>query len=227
MSSGSQYENLEKVAAVLAKVSSKFEFTGGATIILYVDSLIQDELRITKDVDCVIDINSRAEYYQLSEQLRAIGLEECLGKNEPICRWQYQDQIIDIMPCEPSILGFSNRWYAEGIEQAISTVLPSGREILIFSPLHLLASKIEAFSGRGQSFIFSKDIEDIITLLDGCQDLAQEFDTEEGELKSFVSEWFVDNREELKDAAYNFSLSGNSRREKLILNIIDKFAQGL
>ena len=226
MSSSTQYENLEKVAEVLAKVSSKFVFTGGATIILYVDSLIQDQLRITKDVDCVIDIANRAEYYQLSERLRAIGLEECLGKNEPICRWQYQNQIIDIMPCDPSILGFSNRWYSEGIEKAISTVLPSGREILIFSPLHLLASKIEAFRGRGKSFIFSKDIEDIITLLDGCQDLVQEFDIEEGELKSFVSKWFLVNIEELKDAAYNFSLSGNPGREKLILNVINKLAQG-
>lgn len=227
MRNSSQYDNLEKVAEILAKVSSKFVFTGGATIILYVDSLIQDELRITKDVDCVIDITNRAEYYQLSEQLRAIGLEECLGKNEPICRWQYQDQIIDIMPCDPGILGFSNRWYPKGIEKAIRTVLPSGREILIFSPLHLLASKIEAFKGRGKSFIFSKDIEDIITLLDGCQDLAQEFDTEEGELKSFVREWFSVNREELKDATYNFSLSGNSGREKLILDLIDKLAKSL
>ncbi len=56
MLSRTQYESLETVAEVLAKVSSKFVFTGGATIILYVDSLIQDELRITKDVDCVIDI---------------------------------------------------------------------------------------------------------------------------------------------------------------------------
>lgn len=226
MNSSTQYENLEKVAEVLAKVSSRFVFTGGATIILYVDSLIQDELRVTKDVDCVIDIANRAEYYQLSEQLRAIGLEECLSENQPICRWQYQDQIIDIMPCDPSILGFSNRWYPEGIEKAISTILPSGREILIFSPLYLLASKIEAFKGRGKSFIFSKDIEDIITLLDGCQDIVQEFAADGGELKSFIRQWFFSNREELKDAAYNFSLSGNLRREKLILNLIDKLAQG-
>lgn len=226
MVSNSQFENLEKVAEVLSKVNSKFVFTGGATIILYVDSLIQDELRITKDVDCVIDIANRAEYYELSKKLRAIGLEEFLGKNEPICRWQYQDQIIDIMPCDPNILGFSNRWYSEGIAKAISTFLPSGREIFVFPPLYLLASKIEAFRGRGKSFIFSKDIEDIITLLDGCQVLTQEFDAESGELKSYVSEWFSINIEELKDAAYNFSLSGNPSREKLILNVIDKLAQG-
>ncbi|MGK7936700.1 MAG: hypothetical protein AB4206_13020 [Xenococcaceae cyanobacterium] len=71
-----QIDSLEKVAAILAKVPEKFVFTGGATIVLYVDEIIRDELRSTKDVDCVVEIFSRAEYYQLSEKLREVGLEE-------------------------------------------------------------------------------------------------------------------------------------------------------
>jgi hypothetical protein len=39
--------------------------------------------------------------------LREVGLEECTEPNAPLCRWQYQDLIIDIMPCEPGVLGFS------------------------------------------------------------------------------------------------------------------------
>lgn len=63
-----QIDSLEKVAAILAKVPEKFVFTGGATIVLYVDEIIRDELRSTKDVDCVVEIFSKVEYYQLSEK---------------------------------------------------------------------------------------------------------------------------------------------------------------
>lgn len=44
-----QIRNLERVAAVLAGVPERFVFTGGATICLYVDEVLQDELRPTLD----------------------------------------------------------------------------------------------------------------------------------------------------------------------------------
>jgi hypothetical protein len=59
-----QIENLEKVATILARVPEKFVFTGGGTIVLYVDEIVRDELRPTKDVDCVVEIFSRTEYYR-------------------------------------------------------------------------------------------------------------------------------------------------------------------
>lgn len=116
-----QISNLERVATVLASVPERFVFTGGATICLYVDEILQDELRPTLDVDCVVEIFSRAEYYTLMERLRKVGLEECTEPNAPLCRWRYQDLIIDIMPCEPGVLGFTNRWYREGIQNAIAS----------------------------------------------------------------------------------------------------------
>ncbi|NET60273.1 MAG: hypothetical protein F6K47_30260 [Symploca sp. SIO2E6] len=60
-------ENLERVAAILALVSERFVFIGGATIALYVDEILWDELRPTLDVDCVVEISTRREYYALSE----------------------------------------------------------------------------------------------------------------------------------------------------------------
>ncbi|MEY3329362.1 MAG: hypothetical protein RLZZ115_2245 [Cyanobacteriota bacterium] len=40
-----QIRNLERVAKVLAAVPERFVFTGGATICLYLDEILQDELR--------------------------------------------------------------------------------------------------------------------------------------------------------------------------------------
>ncbi|MGD1919714.1 MAG: nucleotidyl transferase AbiEii/AbiGii toxin family protein [Pleurocapsa sp.] len=218
-------ENLEQVAAILAKVPEKFVFTGGATIVLYVNSAIATELRPTKDVDCVVEIFTRAEYYQLSNKLRAIGLSECTEQNAPICRWQYEEKIIDIMPCGDRVLGFSNCWYLEGIKESITYTLPSGKNISIFSPLYILASKVEAFRGRGKNFYHSKDIEDITVLLNGCAELSEAFNDSSGEIRSYLQQWFKANLEDLKDAAYNFSPTSNPRCDSLVIKLIENIAQ--
>ncbi|WP_156785488.1 MULTISPECIES: hypothetical protein [Cyanophyceae] len=51
----------------------------------------------------------------LADRLRALSLEKCTELDAPLCRWLYQDLIVDIMPCDAKILGFSNRWYQAGI----------------------------------------------------------------------------------------------------------------
>ena len=45
MSHPPQIRNLERVAKVLAAVPERFVFTGGATICLYVDEVLQGENR--------------------------------------------------------------------------------------------------------------------------------------------------------------------------------------
>ncbi|WP_206043921.1 hypothetical protein [Geitlerinema sp. P-1104] len=108
--------NLAQVARVLAPIPERFVFTGGATIVLYLEEILWDEVRATLDVDCVVEITTRADYYRLAEQLRSVGLEEDQGKNAPLCRWRYNDLIIDVMPCDESALGFTNRWKRSPIE---------------------------------------------------------------------------------------------------------------
>jgi hypothetical protein len=124
------------------------------------------------------------------------GLQETKEPGAPLCRWQYEGISIDVMPCDESVLGFSNGWYKPGIANSIRYQLPSGRQILIFSTPYLLASKIEAFIGRGGgNFYFSSDIEDIVALLDGRFSLFEEVQQGDDEVKAFLSGWF---RAELK-----------------------------
>ncbi|WP_256871659.1 hypothetical protein [Nostoc sp. TCL26-01] len=76
---------LEKAANLLANVEKQIVFVGGATISLYLDELSSGDVRSTNDVDCVVDITSTAEYYQFSQELRNIGLEEDI-ESRIICR---------------------------------------------------------------------------------------------------------------------------------------------
>ena len=56
---------LETVARVLSTVPTTIIFTGGATISLYLDEVAAPDIQPKDDVDCVVEIISRAEYYRL------------------------------------------------------------------------------------------------------------------------------------------------------------------
>lgn len=72
------------------------------------------------------------------------------------------------MPTDPSILGFSNRWYPQVVREADRRVLPSGTAIRLISAPLFLATKFEAFAGRGAGDLLeSPDLEDIINVIGG------------------------------------------------------------
>jgi hypothetical protein len=110
---------LETIARVLSTVPTTIVFTRGATISLYLDEVAAPDIQPTDDVDCVVEIISRAEYYRLSDLLRILGLQESTEPGAPLCRWLYEGILIDVMPCDSSVLGFSNRWYRPGIANSI------------------------------------------------------------------------------------------------------------
>lgn len=217
--------NLARVARVLAPIPERFVFTGGATIVLYLEEILWDEVRRTLDVDCVVEIGSLRDYYRLAEQLRGVGLEEDQGKDAPLCRWRYDDLIIDVMPCYESVLGFTNRWYPEAIAHRVSYSLPDGQEIWIFPPIYFLASKIEALEGRGGDWRYSKDMEDIVLLLDGCEGLLADFAGANPEVQKFLRSWFQQNRERLGETVCAFLPSSSEGREDLIFALLDELCR--
>jgi hypothetical protein len=222
-----QISMLETVARVLSTVPTTIVFTGGATISLYLDEAAAPDIRPTDDVDCVVEIISRAEYYRLSDLLRILGLQESTESGAPLCRWHYEEISIDVMPCDSSVLGFSNRWYRPGITNSIRYQLPSGRQILIFSTPYLLASKIEAFTSRGGgNFYFSSDIEDIVAVIDGRSNLFKEVQQADEEVKAFLSEWFRAELANLCEIAPAFlsPVAKISGRSRLLLQRIERLA---
>lgn len=185
--------NLEMLAVVakgLRGFKEKVAFIGGATIDLYISYPADAASRPTDDVDCVVELASRGQYYAIEEELRSLGFKNFLGKG-PLCRWEYFGIMVDVMPTEGKILGFSNRWYPDGLANTETAVLPDGPEVQIFSVPYLLASKIEAFVDRGKGdYHASADIEDIVALLDGCPDLKEKIQRAPNDVRSYLAEKF-------------------------------------
>lgn len=111
-------------------------FVGGATLALY----LRDEtpptdssVRPTYDVDCIVEVASRSDYQKLEKKIRTLGFRHAMAQGDPICRWIYSGVTVDVMPTDPQIIGFSNKWYKDGIAHAIEFTLPSGKQIRILS----------------------------------------------------------------------------------------------
>lgn len=182
---------LEIVAGGLGPLLEKVYFVGGATTSLYLDAPTTSIIRPTDDVDCVVEISSYEEDRKLNEQLEKRGFKHFIEHGAPICRWLYQGIKVDVMPSDPKVLGFNNRWYKLGIQFSEDRALPSGRTIHLFSIPCFLASKLEAFHDRGKDdFYGSKDLEDIVTVLFGRSTIRSEILQAPPDMRNYFKEEF-------------------------------------
>jgi hypothetical protein len=120
-------------------------------------------------VDVVVEVTSRGRFADFEDRLRNQGFAEDQDSGV-ICRWQHRASplILDVMPSDPAILGFASRWYGMVVRDSRLHELSSGRSVAVVAPALFLATKPEAFRGRGGSdFYGSRDVGDVVTLLDG------------------------------------------------------------
>lgn len=161
--------NLESITLVyraLRELQDLVVFVGGATVSLYADKPEQAEIRPTTDIDLLIEIGTYGEYVKLQELLYELGFK-IDATSTVTCRYTYYGLAVDIMPTDEKVLGFSNRWYKDGFENIIKFNVDSGITVNIFSPVYFIASKLEAFKGRGENDgRTSTDFEDIVFVLD-------------------------------------------------------------
>ncbi|RJX80315.1 hypothetical protein [Pseudomonas sp. LS-2] len=163
-------------------------FVGGCTTAMLVtDTAVLDDIRFTDDVDLVIELAGISAWEKLTYRLAAKGFK-ITGEDEVNCRFRFNDVIVDVMPSDPKILGYANRWYVEGLALAVPFELPSKRVIRIFRPAYFLATKIEAFKGRGKNDPYHKDVEDIVILIDGRPELLGEVQQASVELRTYIAE---------------------------------------
>jgi len=178
---------LQTVANGLGELKNDMIFVGGAVAELYASDPAASDIRPTLDVDCVIGISTRLAFYRLEENLRARGFANDTSQGAPICRWIYKDIKVDVMPTDENILGFSNKWYVEGIENEIKKILPDGTEIFVFPPEYYLATKLEAHKSRGGDDLRqSHDFEDIIYILDNCPNLLNDISKANASVKAYL-----------------------------------------
>ncbi len=178
---------LESTVEKLAELVDRFVFLGGSTTVLMVSDPASPPARVSIDIDAIVRLDSRAEYHRLGKLLREQGFMEDTSEGAPICRWRLDDLILDVMPTDESIIGFSNRWYDHTIATAQQYKLPSGGVIRLATAPCFLATKFEAFHSRGEvDYLASEDMEDIITVLDGRPEIVDEISCSAPELVAYL-----------------------------------------
>lgn len=181
-------ELLEMAAWRLRPLLSEIVFVGGCATGLLVTDAGAAPVRVTIDVDVIAEIASRADYVLFSERLRAFGFGEDMREGAPVCRWRQSELILDVIPLDPTILGFSNRWYPGALETATSIRLSNQLTLRAITAPYFLGTKIEAFRSRGRGDYFaSHDLEDFIAVVDGRPSLLAEIESSPDDLRRFVA----------------------------------------
>jgi len=180
-----------QVARRFGDLRKQVVFVGGCATGLLITDPAMPEPRITRDVDVIVEVSSRNEYYQLEEELRTKGFRQDMSEDAPLCRWLIDNIMVDFMPTEGHILGFTNRWYLPAIREAITIEIETNMLIQHVSPPYFLATKLEAFKGRGVGdYMTSHDIEDIITILDGRPHIVEEIKRSSDDVQNYLCETF-------------------------------------
>ncbi|MGB8930674.1 MAG: hypothetical protein WCC48_05425 [Anaeromyxobacteraceae bacterium] len=180
---------LSRVATHLGDRREEVVFVGGAVVELLITEPGASDLRVTADVDAVVEVASIGAYYSFCEALRAAGFREDRSEDAPACRWIVEGISVDLMPPEETILGFSNRWYTGTIRNADRRALPGGQVIRVATAPYFLGTKLEAFAGRGKGdFRASRDIEDIVAVIDGRPELPAEARAADAGLRRYLAE---------------------------------------
>lgn len=184
---------LERVARHLgAELCDQFAFVGGAVAGLLITDPANPPIRPTEDVDLVTAVQVLSDYHRLEKALRKCGFVQDMQPEEsPICRWRVEGIAVDVVPADERILGFSNRWYPLCMTTAQPIKLPSGLTIRLIPAPVFLGTKLEAFYGRGNGdYLFSHDMGDIVSVIDGREGLLDECKQTSPDLQIYLAEKF-------------------------------------
>ena len=224
---------LQRVADALGgELLREVAFVGGCTTgLLITDAFAREAVRFTDDVDVIVHVIGPGNWYRLQQVLGQKGFKPS-PEDDVICRTRLRspdasDLIVDFMPDDQAILGFSNRWYADALRNADDHSLPSGTVIRVVSPAYFLGTKLEAFRGRGNNDpLASRDIEDILHVVDGRPTLCEEIARAPDALRVHIADGIgqlLQHRD--FDYAVQASARNSRQREELIFQRLDTIAQ--
>lgn len=100
-----------------------------------------------------------------------------------------------------------NQWYKQALAHAITHKITSDLTIKSVTAPYFLATKIEAFKARGNNDFFeSHDFEDIITVIAGRVEIADEVISSNAELKNYLNQTFTTI---MQDDQFELALPGH------------------
>lgn len=179
---------LEMAVQALGDLTDSLVFVGGCATGLLVTRMRANQIRATEDVDVIAQVATIAEYHGVESILASRGFKHDTSPDAPICRWLAGGITLDLMPSQPGVLSFHNRWYPLAVSTASLMALPSGRSIKLIAAPAFVATKLEAFKGRGNGdFLVSHDLEDVVTVVDGRPALIDELRRAPEELRTYIA----------------------------------------
>jgi predicted nucleotidyltransferase len=185
-----QNPNLAQLLAAAAKLEpllDRIAFVGGCVTGLLLTDPAAAPVRPTLDVDAIVAIGSYVEFTLLENRLRDLGFHQPHAEGDPVCRWKSGDLLLDLMPTDSLILGFTNRWYSSALEYAqVSRI--GQYEIRVITAPYFLGTKLDAFHSRGKNDFSSHDLEDIVTVFDGRPELTDEVHAAPADLRKYLSD---------------------------------------
>ena len=167
--------HLRRIAEALGDLREQLVFVGGSVAGLLLTDPLAEGVRATLDVDAVVDAG-RAAFYRLEETVAARGFVRD-SSSDVICRWVHRESgvVFDLMPVDAEVLGFTNRWYPYAVQTAEPVELAEGVTIRLVTAVAFVATKLEAFVSRGRGdFVSSHDLEDVLNVVDGREQLVSE-----------------------------------------------------
>ena len=197
-------------------------FVGGVTTgFLLTDDFSREQARSTKDVDLIVHVMGTTRFHQLQAVLQKRGFVVAMpepGEDINICTMKLDGIPVEFMPDDKDVLGFTNIWYREALASAEPYSLPDGQEIRLVSPLYFMATKLEAWKGRGgNNALDSRDIEDLLLLVDGREPLIDEVKRAPEPLGSYIAtelQVLLDNRD-FEMAVESQTQGDTARRNRL------------
>ncbi len=223
----SNLKMLAHVANKLGNLIDRVVFVGGCTTALFITDASIPDVRFTNDVDCITDVISYYDYSKIEKQLRKLGFKQTMD-DAVICRWRIDDFILDIMPTDEKILGFSNRWYKSAIIHATEQIVGNNIIIKIVTAPYFLATKLEAFKQRGnKDFFASHDLEDIMAVVDGRPEIILDVEQSDLEIKKYLAVSFKELLAETRflealPGHLNYSATMQQQRFETVVNRMEQ-----
>ena len=93
-------------------------FVGGAMVSLYIDDPAAEDIRPTKDIDLTFQISTVGKLERLRQSLIEKGFIQT-HEDDIICRFRYEELLVDVMSTKSIGWAPSNKWFMPGFQKAI------------------------------------------------------------------------------------------------------------
>lgn len=222
------YNQLHEMLVLVAKALGddlllEVAFLGGCTTgLLLTDEVTKEAVRYTDDVDLITHVIGYPGWIHFQKRVKERGFKESM-EDDVNCRMRLDGLIVDFMPDDERILGYSNRWYRKALQVADEYELEKNLTIKLVTPVFFVATKLEAYKGRGNNDpIHSRDMEDILNVFDGRAELVAEIGLADVEIQRYISEELKKLLEHPDfDYAVQSTAQGQEDREQLIFERLE------